>query len=158
MTTINNNLTIEQMREIVESAPDGATHIIESFKSLDYLKFDGSWWILYEYTNAPSEWVLTCFRTILAEFKESIQRLDDLRTAIAKHDATDIGAEIDTFLDAFKSPELTDERKEELTQDWKGMSGGVAFSLIERHADNWKEIDYMMNQWLEANKEAEGHG
>lgn len=86
MTTINNNLTIEQMREIVESAPDGATHIIESFKSLDYLKFDGSWWILYEYTNAPSEWVLTCFRTILAEFKESIQRLDDLRTAIAKHD------------------------------------------------------------------------
>lgn len=84
--------------------------------------------------------------------------LEDLRTAIAEHDNTDIGTEIDSFRDAFKSPELTDDRKEELSQDWKGMSGGVAFSLIERHADNWKEIDYMMSQWLEANKEAECHG
>ncbi|MRT37119.1 hypothetical protein GJV03_08095 [Acinetobacter sp. RIT698] len=88
---------------------------------------------------------------------ESMIRINDLRTAISEHDNTDIGTEIDSFLDAFKSPELTDDRKEELTQDWKGMSGGVAFSLIERHADNWKEIDYMMNQWLEANKEAERH-
>lgn len=64
----------------------------------------------------------------------------------------------DELFAQFESPELTDERKEELEQNWKGMLGGVAFSLIERHADNWKEIDYMMNQWLEANKEAECHG
>lgn len=60
----------------------------------------------------------------------------------------------DELFDQFKTPELTEERKEELTQDWKGMQGGVAFSLIERHADNWKEIDYMMSQWLEENKKS----
>lgn len=64
----------------------------------------------------------------------------------------------DEFFEQFEPPELTDARKEELEQDWKGMSGGVAFSLIERHANGWKEIDFMMNQWLEVNMEAERHG
>lgn len=54
----------------------------------------------------------------------------------------------DEFFDQFEPPELTEERKEELNQDWQGVNGAVAFSLIERHADNWKEIDYMMQQWL----------
>lgn len=142
MTTINNseNLIekvggIEKAREIIAGAPSNAViywHIAK-----------GKFGVYSAGEQNKSD------RQII---------LDDLRTAIAEHDTTDIGTEIDSFLDAFKSPELTDDRKQELTQDWKGMSGGVAFSLIERHADNWKEIDYMMNQWLEANKEAELHG
>lgn len=60
--------------------------------------------------------------------------------------------EIDEFLDRLRPPGLTEARKEELYQEWTGVSGGVAFQIIERHADNWLEIDYMMNQWLEANK------
>ena len=134
MTTLN-NLTIEQMREIVEGAPSWAITINIH---------NGMYHAKSEYNTG--------------DYKKGDMFLLDLRTAIAEHDNTDIGTEIDSFLDAFKSPELTDDRKDELTQDWKGMSGGVAFSLIERHADNWKEIDYMMNQWLEANKEAERHG
>lgn len=53
--------------------------------------------------------------------------------------------------DELITPDLTKDRKLELNQDWKGVSGSMAFNLIERHADNWKEIDYMMNQWLIAN-------
>ena len=153
MTTIN-NLTIEQMREIIEWAPEGATHYRKLSCSVNYSKnisksecyiWNGITW-------------RACISPGLVFTSDLINSTEDLRTAIAEYDNTDIGTEIDSFLDAFKSPELTDDRKEELTQDWKGMSGGVAFSLIERHADNWKEIDYMMNQWLEANKEAERHG
>lgn len=212
MTTIN-NLTIEQMREIVDGAPEGSTFFLYDtyFKSKNPVE-----WYYWE----ESQWKFTSYET---RFENLLISIDDLRTAIAEYDSrefklddlivfrhgdnteilkvqyvwddavwggycgeiyknnevrhatpseikaghriddttdhvTDIGEEIDSFLDAFKSPELTDERKEELTQDWNGMSGVVAFSLIERHADNWKEIDYMMNQWLEANREAERHG
>ncbi|MBK5647216.1 MAG: hypothetical protein I4N51_09035 [Acinetobacter sp.] len=149
MTTIN-NLTIEQMREIVEGAPDEASFYQNTGDQVGYILDGGGiyWW----WNSQDNSW-----NKDYSDVR-TMRSLKDLRTAIAEHDTTDIGTEIDSFLDAFKSPELTDDRKEELTQDWKGMSGGVAFSLIERHADNWKEIDYMMNQWLEANKEAERHG
>lgn len=40
---------------------------------------------------------------------------------------------------------------EDNSQDWKGMGGSIAFHLIERHADNWEDIDKMMNEWLAAN-------
>lgn len=39
-----------------------------------------------------------------------------------------------------------------MDQDWKGMSGAMAFHLIDRHADNWGQLGAMMNAWLEANK------
>lgn len=156
MTTINNseNLIekvggIEKAREIVSGAPEGASHCRQTvFGNFIYYKFENGELFCWVIDN----WFLSSNQ----EYK--VISTQNIRTAIAKNDTTDIGAEIDSFLDAFKSPELTDERKEELTQDWKGMSGGVAFSLIERHADNWKEIDYMMNQWLEANKGTERHG
>lgn len=41
---------------------------------------------------------------------------------------------------------------EGMDQDWKGMSGAIAFHLIDRHADGWDQIGAMMNAWLEANK------
>jgi len=36
-------------------------------------------------------------------------------------------------------------------QQWKGMSGSVAFHLIDRHADGWGDISAMMEAWLRAN-------
>ena len=42
----------------------------------------------------------------------------------------------DELFAQFESPELTDERKEELEQNWKGMLGGVAFK-----GDNTKVLD-----------------
>ena len=37
------------------------------------------------------------------------------------------------------------------SQNWKGMSGAVAWHLIERHADNWGDVSKMMDEWLLAN-------
>ena len=146
MTTINNSQNLIEKVGGIEKAREIAFDPLHP--QMSHVSNDGRHWVNEAFAHIPE---------IQCQI-ESMIRIDDLRTAIAKHDTTDIGAEIDSFLDAFKSPELTDDRKEELTQDWNGMSGGVAFSLIERHADNWKEIDYMMSQWLEANKEAERHG
>jgi hypothetical protein len=39
----------------------------------------------------------------------------------------------------------------ENSQQWAGMEGHIAFHLIERHADNWSDIDRMMKEWLAAN-------
>ncbi len=39
----------------------------------------------------------------------------------------------------------------EKAQQWAGMDGVMAWQLIERHADNWTDIGYMMNAWLSAN-------
>jgi|SRR6185369_872990 len=36
------------------------------------------------------------------------------------------------------------ETKPDNSQDWAGISGAVAFHLIERHADNWSEAGDMM--------------
>jgi len=36
-------------------------------------------------------------------------------------------------------------------QQWKGMSGAVAFHLIDRHANGWGDVSEMMEAWLRAN-------
>lgn len=36
-------------------------------------------------------------------------------------------------------------------QQWAGMDGATAWSLIDRHANDWNEINEMMNAWLRAN-------
>lgn len=36
-------------------------------------------------------------------------------------------------------------------QQWTGMSGVVAFYLIDCHADGWGDISAMMDAWLRAN-------
>lgn len=36
-------------------------------------------------------------------------------------------------------------------QNWSGMRGDIAFSIIERHADDWTDAGEMMEAWLEAN-------
>lgn len=37
------------------------------------------------------------------------------------------------------------------SQDWRGMSGAVAWHLIERHAEGWAQVGDMMEEWLQAN-------
>jgi len=44
--------------------------------------------------------------------------------------------------------------KEDLAQNWAGMDGATAFHLIERHADGWGDVGYMMEQWRAANASA----
>lgn len=41
------------------------------------------------------------------------------------------------------------------SQDWAGMDGQTAFHLIERHADGWADIQFMMGEWLTANQAAQ---
>ncbi|WP_151803964.1 hypothetical protein [Acinetobacter bereziniae] len=92
MTTIN-NLSIEQMREIVDGAPEGATHKDEVF---GYVKFK---WVVGDFV-VFDEWcpddapVTKVFKTNWHEnstelniFKQSSVDLNNLRTAIAKHDS-----------------------------------------------------------------------
>lgn len=38
-------------------------------------------------------------------------------------------------------------------QQWAGMDGATAYHLIERHAENWADINLMMGAWLAANRE-----
>lgn len=52
--------------------------------------------------------------------------------------------------------EITIKGKERTTplravQNWNGMRGAVAFSIIERHADDWTDAGEMMESWLTAN-------
>ncbi len=46
------------------------------------------------------------------------------------------------------------EQEADACQQWKGMPGVTAFLLIERHADDWREIGMMMDAWLRANTPA----
>jgi hypothetical protein len=39
------------------------------------------------------------------------------------------------------------------SQEWAGMDGGIAYHLIERHADNWADVGKMMGEWLAANQQ-----
>ena len=70
------NLTIEQMREIVDGAPEGATHANTGsyFKENDY----GVWSIWSGYWNSAFRWP-----------EGEMFLLGDLRTALADHDRTD---------------------------------------------------------------------
>lgn len=81
MTTINNDQSliekvggIEKAREIVEGAPEGASHSNQDsyFKENDY----GVWSIWVGYWNSAFRWP-----------ESEMLFLDDLRTAIAKHDS-----------------------------------------------------------------------
>lgn len=40
--------------------------------------------------------------------------------------------------------------EEKGSQNWTGMSGAVAHHLIERHAENWADVDMMMAEWADA--------
>jgi hypothetical protein len=48
------------------------------------------------------------------------------------------------------TPTMTPEEARQ-SQNWKGISGAIAYHLIDRHADNWADISVMMDAWLEAN-------
>jgi hypothetical protein len=47
-------------------------------------------------------------------------------------------------------PTMTPEEARQ-SQNWRGISGAIAYHLIDRHADNWADISVMMDAWLEAN-------
>ncbi|MFW2097791.1 hypothetical protein ACG9ZL_16435 [Acinetobacter sp. ULE_I057] len=81
MTTIN-NLTIEQMLEILEDAPEGAEYIdlkheegqvYIALEGYQFIEFDGEDWLETDYT-------------ICCPYQFQILSLNDLRTAIAEHD------------------------------------------------------------------------
>lgn len=76
MKTTVNNLPIEQMREIVEGAPEGATHTRQTpFGNFIYHKFENNelfTWII-------SDWYLSSNQ----EFR--VIGVNSLRTAIASH-------------------------------------------------------------------------
>lgn len=40
-------------------------------------------------------------------------------------------------------------------QKWKGMSGGTAHMLIDRHSNSWSDVDLQMMAWLRANTDVE---
>ena len=86
MITIN-NLSIEQMREIVDGAPDGATHFVRS----TYLKLIGAvWWQawLQEWNHDANDMVRRWRGESIELIKTwgEVYELNDLRTAIAQHD------------------------------------------------------------------------
>ncbi|WP_151778779.1 hypothetical protein [Acinetobacter bereziniae] len=73
------NLTIEQMREIVSGAPDWATH----FNKTDN-KYEKKIKVISLGFTAVN-YSLACLKSN----KDEVICLEDLRTAIAKHDTTD---------------------------------------------------------------------
>ncbi|WP_151781235.1 hypothetical protein [Acinetobacter bereziniae] len=82
MTTIN-NLTIEQMREIVEGAPGLAEVCIPCLEDVMYFakRDDGKW---FKWSNGYNQW-LEYFGKV--DPMDLALDLNDLRTAIAKHDS-----------------------------------------------------------------------
>jgi hypothetical protein len=46
---------------------------------------------------------------------------------------------------ALRVPEMDED-----AQDWARTSGGVAWHLIDRHANNWAEVGDMMERWARA--------
>lgn len=88
MTTIN-NLTIEQMREIVEGAPEGA-HLWRDMDSicspneiLYYAWFGGALLVFEE----GKGWIKSIYHDGSEYILDQLQELNNLRTAIAKHDS-----------------------------------------------------------------------
>lgn len=80
MTTIN-NLTIEQMREIVDGAPEGAEYIdLNHEEGQVYIALDGFQFIEFD----GEEWLETRY-TIHCPYRFQILNLNDLCTAIANH-------------------------------------------------------------------------
>ncbi|EIM39511.1 hypothetical protein HADU_06679 [Acinetobacter sp. HA] len=75
------NLTIEQMREIVDGAPIGTTHANTNshFKENDY----GVWSVWDGYWNSAFRWP-----------EGEMFLLSDLRAALADHDRTDYVSDI----------------------------------------------------------------
>ena len=69
--------------------------------------------------------------------KTAIERGADLFDARTK--ITDLEAQVCAL-----HKQLGYETKPDNSQDWAGISGAVAFHLIERHADNWSEAGDMM--------------
>lgn len=87
MTTIN-NLTIEQMREIVDGAPEGA-HLWRDMDSicspneiLYYAWFGGALLVFEE----GKGWIKSIYHDGSEYILDQLQELNNLRTAIAKHD------------------------------------------------------------------------
>ena len=79
------NLTIEQMRQIVDSAPRGATHYSNEDCEIVY----------YQKTNNVIFWDSECSTWDEVYFMmPKLESLSDLRTTIADHDRTDYVSDI----------------------------------------------------------------
>ncbi|ENV18760.1 hypothetical protein [Acinetobacter guillouiae] len=77
------NLSIEQMREIVEGAPERAEVCIPCLEDVMYFakRDDGKW---FKWSNGYNQW-LEYFGKV--DPMDLAMDLNDLRTAIAKHDS-----------------------------------------------------------------------
>lgn len=86
MTTNNNNLTINQMREIVSGAPDRTADTYVADTDTYFSAEFGSY-----FDHAEFDWLDSDYKSY-AEIRDNYETvfwLKDLRTAIAKHDTTD---------------------------------------------------------------------
>ncbi|WP_335956596.1 hypothetical protein [Acinetobacter bereziniae] len=94
MTTINNDQSliekvggIEKAREIVDGAPEGAEYIdLKNEEGQVYIALDGYQFIEFD----GDDWLETGY-TIYCPYQYLILSLNDLRTAIAKHDEFKVG-------------------------------------------------------------------
>lgn len=152
-------LTIEQMQQIVSDAPENSQVVIPCSDGVMYFaqREDGKW---FRYSDGYQKW-LEYFGK--CDPMDLAIKLSDLKAQIDQHyygqseekeleQYADLTG-INELTECLQTPDLSEVRKEELAQDWKGMDGACAFSLIERHADNWKEIGYMMQMWLDTNQQ-----
>lgn len=152
-------LTIEQMQQIVSGAPENSQVVIPCSDGVMYFaqREDGKW---FRYSDGYQKW-LEYFGK--CDPMDLAIKLSDLKAQIDQHYyGQSEEKELEQYADltgikelteCLQTPDLSEVRKEELAQDWKGMDGACAFSLIERHADNWKEIGYMMQMWLDTNQQ-----
>lgn len=84
MTTIN-NLTIEQMREIVSGAPEGSTMYGDNLGDPLYYMFkEKHWWF---FSRSLGDWATSSINYGEAEILGTLLDLKDIRTAIAEHDS-----------------------------------------------------------------------
>lgn len=75
----------------------------------------------------------------------------------AQHAAAELANSADSELERLRARVAELEAQQDPTtddisaQDWKGMDGACAFSLIDRHADDWTHAGRLMNAWRLAN-------
>lgn len=79
------NLSIEQMREIVEGAPDGSTMYGDNLGDPLYYMFkEKHWWF---FSRSLGNWATSSINYGEAEILGTLLDLKDIRTAISEHDS-----------------------------------------------------------------------
>lgn len=132
MKTTVNNLTIEQMREIVSGAPEGATHFQKSYRIWYFKETNQGIW---GYPN--NEWIFMDEKYLIPGYMDELTNLNDLRTILDSQPKFKIGDQV-LFVDTERfTDDLLDIKYHKENGKFVVTNGWVSWKVDEeeiRHA------------------------